>query len=694
MTLYRFNAARHLYEAGIHPRVLFGPEDLPKLRRQTASGPGKKILDALRPGVQKAVDEALSARNLVALQRSKDGRATSARQNAFMPAFIGLLDEDDRAIEAARRLLIASAEDGRIDPTGYDLLQPYLSPAQRRLVTRTMAADIRKRIEGRRMSYYANAAHNLTFGFALAGLWSLLAIQGDPGAGRLENERRELLRRYKATLHTIVNPDGYPEEDIGYGTSVFCSQLRLGEALRRAGLYDPYTQCPRVKNFGRAMLHFVQPWGEAVSNTGDHGSTFAGREFALPRLATETKDPTLLWLAGTLEDAYLNFQPKLAELTRPTTVTVRRNFIVQLTPFALLVLDDHAKPVHPKRAKVPTQFRDRRRGIVSLRSGWNKDDTFVVFDGSHRSPAGPGHWHDSAGHFSISALGEMFAIDTGRYNIEQSQHNVVLVDGKSGRSTKGEWRGSRHHGQLLDYAPDGLCDVVAADNSHQSDCYWSRRWLGLVKGGGANYVWTVEDTNKDDSWHEFWWQIQTCPENTITTRPTGATITGWRYGNHLDVRILLPPASEFTKPHTVTFTQDVNSTSSYRYVRNAEASAAAYDHPARMAHGPCFVRPRLIAKVAGLNGRFMSVLTPRLKGQPPAKVKQLNAAPSSFAAQVDIGPYRDVILFAYEHEQLEAGDVTGQGHWAVVRRLRASGRVIGWTLGHGTELRVAGRRLC
>ena len=317
----------------------------------------------------------------------------------------------------------------------------------------------------------------------------------------------------------------------------------------------------------------------------------------------------------------------------------------------------------------------------------------MVFDGSHRSPAGPGHWHDSAGHFSISAVGELFGIDTGRYNNEQDQHNVVIVDGKSGRSTEGEWVGTRYHGQLIDYVPHPLCDVAAADSSLQSDCCWARRWVGLVKGGGANYVWTVEDVNKDDDWHEFWWQLQTCPTNTISVRKTGATVTGCRHGNCLDVSIVLPPAKEFPKPHSVEFTQDTNSTSSYRYIEDAKASAEAYARPERMAYGPCFVRPRLLARVSGWNGRFMSVMTPRVKGTPRAKVRRLDAVPSSLAVHVEIGGYSDTIVFAYEHDLLEAGDVVGRGKWAVVRRDRR-GRIVGWTLGHGRSLKAGGRVLC
>ena len=35
------------------------------------------------------------------------------------------------------------------------------------------------------------------------------------------------------------------------------------------------------------------------------------------------------------------------------------------------------------------------------------------------------------------------------------------------------------------------------------------------------------------------------------------TITGWRFGNQLDVKFFVPPAVEFPKPHSVTFMQDV-----------------------------------------------------------------------------------------------------------------------------------------
>src|SRR5262249_29965406 len=151
-------------------------------------------------------------------------------------------------------------------------------------------------------------------------------------------------------------------------------------------------------------------------------------------------------------------------------------------------------------------------------SDWDKDATFVVFDGSQRSPSAPGHAHDSCGHFSFSALGEYFAIDTGRYSPEQECHNITLIGGKSGRSTNGEWLCNYEAGRLIGYEPGPFVDSAAVDSSHQHNCIWARRTLGLVKSSDdkiPSYAWTVDDINATNDWGSFWWQLHSSPENVI-----------------------------------------------------------------------------------------------------------------------------------------------------------------------------------
>jgi hypothetical protein len=112
-----------------------------------------------------------------------------------------------------------------------------------------------------------------------------------------------------------------------------------------------------------------------------------------------------------------------------------------------------------------------------------------------------------------------------------------------------------------------------------------------------------------------------------------------------------------------------------------------------MVHGPVYVRPRLIAKVTGWNGRFMSVMVPRGKRGPRARVQRCPSVPNSLAVRVTYPKVEDTIIFAYDHCLLEAGDCQGRGQWCVVRRNRSNGRVLDYALGHGYSLKVAGRAL-
>lgn len=50
---YHFAAAAGLYEKAIHPRIMLGPDDVQTLRKMVRSGPGKKIMNALRKKVHR-----------------------------------------------------------------------------------------------------------------------------------------------------------------------------------------------------------------------------------------------------------------------------------------------------------------------------------------------------------------------------------------------------------------------------------------------------------------------------------------------------------------------------------------------------------------------------------------------------------------------------------------------------------------
>jgi len=302
-------------------------------------------------------------------------------------------------------------------------------------------------------------------------------------------------------------------------------------------------------------------------------------------------------------------------------------------------------------------------------------------------------------------VGEYFSIDTGRYSIEQDCHSVVLVDGLSGRSTDGEWTQSHHHGTLTGFEPGRFCDFASVDSSYQHSCYWARRYLGLVKGTRArSYVWTVEDINNHNTWAEYWWQMQTSPENRIRLYRRQAVIRGWRHGNLLNVHFVLPAPGEYPEPHRLELARDVAVASSWRYLRSDPSRrdgrysgpadhVKRFERPADMVHGPVYARPRLLAKVAGFNGRFMSLMIPCKKGEPAPRVRRLRSLPDSLAVRIVFPEVEDTLIFAYEHNLLEAGDVRGRGKWCVVRRDSESGDLLRYAIGDGTALDVAGKKL-
>lgn len=718
---WAFGSARQLYNEHVHPRLLAGPDDLPELRRLVRTGKGRVLMRAVRARVADLTAAVADIADLTAALAHHtvrtDPRGGSVLEGAAEIGLVSVLDGDPAAIETARRILAAIPEAERRGPRDtysagyaswgnlqllYDFCFPLLSTAESEAFA-AWAADVSVRQSLAKLRdghYLRHTGANIPMVGLISALFSLLAIDGDPGTPDLAAEKAELLDYFQATLFGMMGENGYPHEDIGYGSGMVSLLARLVDVTRRAGLYDAYAQCPRYRRFGQAMLHFVQPWGRFLSNTGDYGADFGWRSPVFPRLAAENEDPTLLWLHGTLSypiacSGPVDMRQRLLDFPE---IEVAPGLRVPVDAYSVLTLGDLRRAVHPARRPPPTQYMDPDRGIVTFRSSWAPDATFVVFDGAHRSSSAQGHSHDSGGHFSLSALGEYFAVDTGRYNIEQDQHNVVLVDGRSGRSTDGQWRMTWYHAALTDYAPAAFVDTARVDNSQMSNCYWSQRWLGLVKDPAGDsapaYVWTVDDVNFANDYREFWWTLNANPDHRIRIDGKRATITGSDHGNCLDCFFVLPAPEVYPKPHRLRLTQNLQLAGSEKYLSDRRKLARDYRRlVGNPAYGPSYARPRLVARVKGYNGRFLTLMVPRRKGEPVPVVERLEVVDNSLAAKLVFGEVEDTVIFAYDHCLLRANGVDARGQWCVVRRRRRDGRVTAWELGHGDSLTVAGQRL-
>src|SRR5262249_20891600 len=159
-----------------------------------------------------------------------------------------------------------------------DLLFDRLTPAERRKIVGWIADFcVNLTLERQRPFYLRRAGANIPMGEVLLGLMGVLVIEGGRGAPDLTAEKRELLTMFEATVNSAIGPNGYPYEDVGYGAAMGGWIAYLVEATFRAGVFDTYERCPHFERFGRAMLHFVQPWGRNLSNTGDAGDDFTQR---------------------------------------------------------------------------------------------------------------------------------------------------------------------------------------------------------------------------------------------------------------------------------------------------------------------------------------------------------------------------------------------------------------------------------
>ena len=688
---FEYGCARALYEQHRHPRLLLGPDDLAALRDECRRGPCRVLLDALLRKVEPVAAGVPGSDEMAAMLAGRSGRTNgwTILTNLHDMALVGWLAEDERVLDAARRALLGDAiahSPADVGAFAYDLLQPGLSEADQGHMREDVAKQMRKLLEMAGQQHLQGAGGNFVMTYLLYGLLWMLAIDGEePG---LEAERSTLLRGFEAALYQGLGEGGYPAEDIGYGTMMAGRLTLTAACVRRAGLYDAFASCPRLSRLGQAILHFVQPWGEFLSNTGDHGDDFRERENALPYLARYNRDPSLMWLMGSLTSVNLDKEYRDPEVESARAVSLAPGFQVPISAVSLITLPDSPRPVHPREARVPTAFRDADRGIVSFRSGWGDDDIYAYFDGSQRPTAALGHAHDSGGHFSLTALGEYFAVGPGRYGIEQDQHNVLLVDGRSGRSTGGKWAPSSYQGRLIAYRPDPLCDYAAADNTALSNCCWSFRHFGLVKGAAGHempgYAWTVDDVNGANDYREFWWTMHSEPSSAIALEGDHAVVHGKRHGHQLRVHFAIPAPESYPKPHTLELAQDMPGTSSYTYVSQEEQER----NSTATVHHAVYFRPRLIAKLKGYNGQIMAVMVPQRRDAIAPSIESVPTLKGALAMRLTFASVTDTILWSFSHHLLEADGIRARGRWAVVRRSRADGRVLAYTIDQADRLEI------
>jgi hypothetical protein len=342
---------------------------------------------------------------------------------------------------------------------------------------------------------------------------------------------------------------------------------------------------------------------------------------------------------------------------------------------AVLYWDAAAPCTAVEDSDVPTATYSAGTELANFRTSWSRGAVYLNVLGSGRSHASQTHKHADCGHFSIFAHGEYLAIDTGRYNVDEDQHSVVMVDGKPHLPCAG-WGMNTRGGRLLDFQRAGFVEYVRVDMAHMKDCIWADRHFLFVRLGGDDaYMVAIDNINKNNAKHSYWWQLHAHPAAAVRIDGERQASVVGRAGR-LDVTFAVPTALDFpSDPHRIALRAD-EAWWSRPYGKND----AAPSHDRADVWITSVRRPRLIAEVEGLNGQIMAVIVPRRTGDAPLTVRQV-AQRRVLTMVVESEAYVDTIAAPLDSGVLLTPDMRGFTELAVVRRDKQGGLVDQWSVG-------------
>ena len=462
---------------------------------------------------------------------------------------------------------------------------------------------------------------------------------------------------------------GYPYEGTGYGLETAYYIYLYAQLLYQNGREDLFESEPNLRNIPLAALSIMLPDRSALLNVNDLGLIFP---WSMPYLLLTARH----YGRGVDVEFWNEFcgfdhpQRPAGDVTpwyKQTFGEVTRGF--DHMPSLLLTIlwwspDLPSQGI--EEASLPTAGYSAGVEMANFRTSWTRGATYLNVLGSGRSHTGAGHAHADCGHFSIFAHGEYLAVDTGRYNVDEDYHNVVLVDGKCHMPMPPkQWGFNRRSGHLKGFARGALVDYVVADSAHMKECIWSDRHVMFVRTGGEGaYVVTVDNINPDYEWHSYTWQLHANPDSTIEiTGPASATVRGRRAA--LDVHLLFPGPEDFPdKPHRLELKTE---TAYWTYGKQDKPNVDAGRTGLLVTS---YERPRLLAELQGESCLLMAVMLPRPLAAPPRSVTRVPAY-RLLRAEVDCGDFTDTLLAAPDHGYMRQDDLLAHAELALVRRDRS-----------------------
>ncbi|OGG46827.1 MAG: hypothetical protein A3F84_03540 [Candidatus Handelsmanbacteria bacterium RIFCSPLOWO2_12_FULL_64_10] len=523
----------------------------------------------------------------------------------------------------------------------YDLLRPVLSDEERDRAGRYLIPFVDYVLENEPDREIRKPDYNIPL-IGTAGMGLLALVLHDAGVLDTDRRDRAVARtkvRCRAFLERGHDGDGSFFEGPAYGCASLKYMAPLTWALAERGdreLID-HAGWDRIVE---GLLYEIVPGTGRINPLNDCGDVQSLDWLAL--LAAQRRDGRPQWLWQSLVD------PNVERQEGGEFLWTRY----------LLYYDPAVRPT-PPGADMPKAKHFRGRGLVDVRTGWGREDTFVSFLCDPTVPGG--HRQADRNHFSVHALGESFAVDSG-YALERlpdttevlrlgatgGAHSVPLVHGGMQRS------GVAGRG-LQQVRLEGWAFYVegeAGEGYTEADRF-TRRLAYLPDPSGPGCV-IIGDllTLREPRTTQFTWLLHTAAGNRVELTRDAATVIGGRAGHRCLVQIVTPWPGRW---QVETF----------------------FDHP-RLRYD--WFRASLQALV---------VLAPYRKGEAPPEV-----TPSVGEEGVGLKVVRrgcvDVVLSAAAGQTAAFEGVTTDAELAVVRRREGGAQ---WMAAGGRRLAVDGEEV-
>jgi len=676
-----------LFETDIHPRILFGPDDVPGLREKAASGiPAKALAEILRRA-ERYTDPKSS--DCVDVAESQD-QAVVARGVAdalHCLAFAYVLTDDEAWSERSAPIFRACVEERGAARLGcqfalaFDLLCNALDPA----LAQTLGEAIRKE------SVEAYQETQLT-GKAIWGLGTNMFVSpfihyvvglAAVYDAQVDRPAFEAVEGYcRRSIHRGIDEGGAIYEGPSYGHGDAHNYSITAEILRRAGIADLWATEPRFVNMARHWVHLLLP-GKRGQNTPCDAWRLRPNLpiWTLLLHARRMDDPVLQWAWEQMrnrEDVE-GFEPM------PRRLNSDLGFLV-------LWEDDHAVAKRPDEAGWPNSRNSGGMGFITMRSGWDDEDTYFSMMASGRTPGCCIHQHLDGGHFCLFALNEAFSIDSGYGDVAGRYHSVLRPGAEEPYHSPIDFDQEHIGGQVAAFHASDQVDYACVDVSRQWETRWYFRHGMLVKAPGTEpYVVLLDDANYRDDLSCYEWLMNGEPGNRIELDRDNEKACVFGKRHRLDVAWAYPDDQGYPTIHRLDLAKD--EIDSFRLPhRNQDVDYyTGTDMKMRPRGGARWgigIRPRLKATLWGYTGHLLTVLMPRREGEPTVEVERLSS-PSHFGMAIRWGEVTDTILASPADRYLSLAGVEGEAMLTVVRRDR-NGNLLWWAAADAWMLEVDG----